>query len=64
MLARGEIRGWTSRKCDLWQSVHGQMQARSFLKRLSDKKSWGELLDLSRNQLSIMTRLLTGGTVV
>jgi len=63
MLARGVIVGWTSRKHELWQSIHGQMQARGFLKRPSDKRA-GELLNLSRNQLRIMTRLLTGGTVV
>jgi len=40
MLARGVIRGWTSRKHELWQSFHGHMQARGFLKRHSDKKSW------------------------
>jgi len=40
MLARGVIRGWTSRKHELWKSIHGQMQARGYLKRPSDK-SWG-----------------------
>jgi len=52
-----------SRKHELWQSIHGQMQARGFFKRPSDKRA-GELLNLSRNWLRIMTRLLTGGTVV
>jgi hypothetical protein len=58
MLARGVVRGWTSRKHELWKSVHRQLEARGYLKRPSDKIA-GEL-NLSRNQLRIMTGLLTG----
>jgi len=55
-VARGMIRDWTSRKHEeYWQSIHGQRQAKGFLKRHSGKRD-GELLNLSRNQL----RLLTG----
>jgi hypothetical protein len=54
------IRGWTSRKhTEYWQSVRGQRQAKGFLKRPSAKRA-GELLSLSRNQLRILTGLLTG----
>jgi hypothetical protein len=42
-----------------WQSIHGQRQAKGFLKKPSAKKDV-ELLNLSRNQLRIMTGLLTG----
>jgi hypothetical protein len=59
MLARGVIEGWMNKKCELWQSVHGQMQARGYLRRPSDKRT-GELLNLSRNWIRIMTKLLTG----
>jgi hypothetical protein len=53
-------RGWTSRKPEEhWQSICGQRQATGFLKRPSAKRS-GALLDLSRNQLRIITRLLRG----
>lgn len=54
------IRGWTSRKDnEYWQSIHGQRQAKSFLRRPSAKRA-GELLNQSRNQPSIMTGLLVG----
>jgi hypothetical protein len=54
------IRDWTSRKHkEHWYSVHGQRQAKRFLKTSSAKKAV-ELLKLSRNQLKIMTGLLTG----
>jgi hypothetical protein len=54
------IRDWTSRKHEEhWQSVHGQRQAKGFLKNPSARKA-GDLLNLSRNQLRIMTGLLTG----
>jgi hypothetical protein len=54
------IRDWTSRKHkEHWQSVRGQRQAKGFLKKPCAKKA-GELLNLSRNQLRIMTGLLTG----
>jgi len=43
---------------DYWQSIHGQRQAKGFLITPSAKKG-GELLKLSRNQLRIMTGLLT-----
>jgi hypothetical protein len=58
-VAREVIRDCTSRKDDHWQSVHGQRQAKGFLKNPSAKKA-GELLSLSRNQLNVMTGLLTG----
>jgi hypothetical protein len=32
-VARGVIRGWTSRKHEYGQSIHGQRQAKGFLKR-------------------------------
>jgi len=36
MVARAVIRGWTSRKHEEhWQSIHGQGQAKEFLKRPS-----------------------------
>jgi hypothetical protein len=40
-------------------SISGKRQAKGFLKKLSVKKA-GELLSLSRNQLGILTGLLTG----
>jgi hypothetical protein len=43
---------------EYWQSIHGQRQARGFLKRPSAKRA-GELLSLSRNQLRILTGLFT-----
>jgi hypothetical protein len=54
------IRRWTNRKhIKYWQSIHGQRQAKGFLKRPSAKRA-GQLLSLSRNQLRILTGLLTG----
>jgi hypothetical protein len=54
------IRDWTSRKHEEhWQSIHGHRQAKGFLKNPSAKRA-GELLNLSRNQLRIMTGLLMG----
>jgi hypothetical protein len=59
-VAREVIRDWTGRKQEeRWQSIHEQRQAKGFLKRPCVKKA-GELLSLSRNQLKIMTGLLTG----
>jgi hypothetical protein len=59
-VARGVIRDWMSRKHEgHWQSIRGQRQAKGFLKKPSAKKA-GELLSLIRNQLRIMTGLLTG----
>jgi hypothetical protein len=59
-VARGVIRDWTSRKHEEhWQSIRGQKQAKGFLKKPSARKA-DELLNLSRNQLKIMTGLLTG----
>jgi hypothetical protein len=43
-----------------WQSICRQRQAKGFLKKILCKKKAGELLNLSRNQLIIMIRLLTG----
>jgi hypothetical protein len=42
-----------------WQATCGQRKVKSFLKNPSVRKA-GELLSLSRNQLRIMTELLTG----
>jgi hypothetical protein len=51
--ARGVFRDWTSKKHEeYWQSIHGQRQAKGFLKRHSGKRA-GELLNLSRNQLRL-----------
>jgi hypothetical protein len=59
-VARGVIRYRMNRmheKC--WQSVCEPRQAKAFLKKPSAKKA-EELLSLNRNQLRIMTGLLTG----
>jgi hypothetical protein len=54
------IRDWASRKHEEhWQSTCGQKQAKGFLKKNPLQKA-GELLNLSRNQLRVMTGLLTG----
>jgi ribonuclease HI len=59
-LAMEVIRNWMSRKHkEHWQPICGQRQPQGFLKKPSTKKV-GELLSLSRNQLRIMTGLLTG----
>jgi ribonuclease HI len=56
-VAREVIRESTKRKyTEYWQSIHGQRQARGFLKRLSAKRV-GERFSLSRNQLRILTGL-------
>jgi hypothetical protein len=53
------IREWTSRKHEEhWQFIRGQRQPKGVLKKPSAIKA-GELLSLSRNQLRIMTGLLT-----
>jgi hypothetical protein len=58
-IAREVIRGWTKRRhIEYWQSIYGQRQAKSFLKRLPAKRA-RELLSLSRNQLLILTGLQT-----
>jgi hypothetical protein len=44
---------------ECWQSVPGQRQAMGFLNRPSAKRA-GEFFNLSRNQLRVMTGLLTG----
>ena len=61
-VARGVIRDWTSRKHEAhWQTIHGQRQSKGFLKKKNPSaKKVGELLILSRNQLRILTGLLTG----
>jgi hypothetical protein len=60
LLVRRVIRDWMIRKHEeYWQSIHGQRHAKGFLQRPS-AKTVGELLNLSRNQLTIMTGLLTG----
>jgi len=54
------IADWTHRKHEEhWQSICGQKQGKGFFKKPSEKKA-RELLSLSRNQLRIMTGLLTG----
>jgi hypothetical protein len=58
-VARGVSEDWTSRKCEHWQSICGETQAKGFLKKPSAKRP-GELLNLSRNQLRILTGPLTG----
>jgi hypothetical protein len=42
-----------------WQSIHGQRQAKGFVKKPSAKIP-GKLLNLSRNQFRILTGLLAG----
>jgi hypothetical protein len=55
--AWGVIRGRTHEK--YWQPFCGQRQDRGFLK-ISSATRAGELLNMSRNQLSIIMGLLTG----
>jgi len=58
-VAREVSRAWKSRKHSMcWHAICRQMQVNGFLKGPSPKKA-GELLTLSRNQLRIMTGLLT-----
>jgi hypothetical protein len=58
-VARRVIRDWMSRKHEQhWQTIRGQRQAKGFLKKPSARKA-SELLNPSRNQLRIMTGLLT-----
>jgi len=45
--ARGQIRGWTSRKYEYWQTNHGHRQAKIFLKAPSANSAM-ELLNLNR----------------
>jgi hypothetical protein len=60
-VGREVIRDWMSRKHEEhWQSIRGQRRAKGFLKKLLCKTKSGELLNLSRNQLRVMTGLLTG----
>ena len=49
--SRREIRGWMNRKYEYWQSMHGQRQAKIFLKAPSANKAT-ELLEC--NQLIII----------
>jgi hypothetical protein len=54
------VTGWASRKYgEYWQALHGQRQAKGFLKRFSAKRD-GSLLNLSSNHLRIIKGLLTG----
>jgi hypothetical protein len=54
------ICGCTNKKHEEYsQSIHGQKQAKGFLKRPSAKRA-GELVNLSRNRLRTMMGLLTG----
>jgi hypothetical protein len=63
-IAREVIRGWTNKKYkEYWQSIQGQRQAREFLKRPSARRA-GELLNLNRNQLRILTGHSFKGTLV
>jgi hypothetical protein len=50
-VARRVITDWKRRKHkEHWQSIHGQRQAKGFLKNpLQKKKKGGELLNLNRN---------------
>jgi hypothetical protein len=58
-IARGVIRSCMKRKHDgYWQSIRGQSQTKSFLKKPSAKRA-EELLNLSRNQFKIMKGLPT-----
>jgi ribonuclease HI len=58
--ARRVISDCTSRKHEEhWQFIRGQRQVKGFLKKPSARKA-AELPNLSRNQLRIMTGLLTG----
>ena len=57
--ARVVIRDWMSRRHEQhWHSIHGHGQTKGFLKRPSSKKA-EELINLSRNQLRIVTGFLT-----
>jgi hypothetical protein len=57
-VAREVRRGWKSGKHNVyWQAICRKMQVNGFLKGHSPKKA-GKLLNLSRNQLRIMTGLL------
>lgn len=57
-VAREVSRGWKSKKHNVyWQAICRQMQVNDFLKGPSPKQA-RELLNLSRNQLRIMTGLL------
>jgi hypothetical protein len=59
-VATGMVRNWKSQKLQKYrQFIHGQRQAKDFLKRPSVKRA-GELLNFSRNQLRIMSALQTG----
>jgi hypothetical protein len=59
-VARRLIMDWTSKKLEEhWQSICGQRQDKGFLKNPSMERA-GKLLGLGRNQLRIMTGLLTG----
>jgi hypothetical protein len=59
-IAREVIMGWSNTKHVVyWQSIHGQRQARDFLKRPSGRRA-GEPLSLNINQLRILTGLFTG----
>jgi hypothetical protein len=58
-VAREASRASKSRKHNVyWQTICGQTHVNGILKGPSPKKA-GELLNLSRNQLRIMTGLLT-----
>jgi hypothetical protein len=57
-VARGVIRGWTSRKHkEYWQSICGKRQAKGSLERPS-AKTVGELFNLHKSQLSMLSQLL------
>jgi len=59
-VARGVIRGWTSRKREeYWQSIQEQRQGNGFLKRPSAKRA-RDVPNCSRNQPRIMMGLLSG----
>jgi predicted amidohydrolase YtcJ len=54
------MRDWTTRKHKgHWQSIRGQQQEKGFKKKLFARKA-RKLLNLSRNQPIILTKLITG----
>jgi hypothetical protein len=58
-IVRGVIRYWTSSKFKgYWQSIFKERHLKGLLNKPSTKRAQ-EILNLSKNQLRIMTRLLT-----
>ena len=62
-VARGVIRGWTSRKHkEYGHSIHGKRQAKGSLER-PYAKIVGELFNLNKNQLIMLSQLLKDTTI-